>query len=324
MPAIEYTGPDFAYNLDNECDAIKGHQDHRGIPRKRNDNLLLASWNLCNLGDENQKRRLDDLKIMAEVMSPFDIIAVQEIKDNYQPFKDVVGLMGFDFDYIVTDRAGNDERLGFIFDKTRIDRLQLVGELVILKNERRSVTVTYDDQPTEAKFTGFNRNPYISAFKSGHFIFTCVNVHILFGSGKSGYLRRIAEVYNLATWAHKRVTARTEYTFDHDIILIGDFNIPKANTSDRVGRQLLTYGMQLTGYGSQTGTNLAGTDHYDQIAFHPDHTNNKFSGNSGVFDFDKVIFADIWNSSQAHFIGFTKFHISDHRLLWSEWHNYIT
>jgi len=177
--------------------------------------------------------------------------------------------------------------------------------------------VEYGGEETEAVFTGFNRNPYISAFRCGEFSFTLANVHILFGSGKSGYLRRVAEVYNLASWAHRRVTTRADRTFDHDIILIGDFNIPKANTTDRVGRQLLSYGMQLTHYGTQTGTNLAGTEHYDQIAFHPEHTKDKFTGRSGVFDFDKTLFGDVWHTHRDHFTGFMKCHISDHRLIWT-------
>lgn len=321
MPAIQYNGPDFDYDLDDEVQAIRRHQLHRGIPERTASNLLLASWNMCNLGDENQTRHTSDLVLMAEILRPFDLIAIQEIKDNFRPFRDIVHLLGPEYDYLITDRAGNDERLGFIYDTRRVVRLQLAAELVILKGERHAVTVEYAGEDTKARFTGFNRNPYVAAFRSGQFSFTLANVHILFGSGKSGYLRRIAEVYNLALWAHTRVTTRAELTFDHDIILIGDFNIPKANTSDRVGRQLLEYGMHLTHYGSQTGSNLEGTDHYDQIAFHPDRTGEKFAGRSGVFDFDKALFSNIWQHHSEHFIGFTKFHISDHRMIWSEWKN---
>ena len=321
MPAIKYDGPDFDYDLHEETQAIRHHQLHRGIPEKTAGNFLLASWNLCNLGDEKQPRRTSDLVLMAEIMRPFDLIAVQEIKDDFRQFREIVHLLGSNYDYLITDRAGNDERLGFIFDTSRLSRLQLAGELVILKNERQAVSVEYGGEPTEARFTGFNRNPYIAAFRTGQFSFTLANVHILFGSGKSGYLRRIAEVYNLGYWAHTRVTSRAEKTFDHDIILIGDFNIPKANVRDRVGRQLLAFGMNLTHHASQTGSNLAGTDHYDQIAFHPEHTRDKYTGRGGVFDFDKVLFRDIWTNHREHFTEFTKYHMSDHRLIWSEWNN---
>ncbi|MCD4651679.1 MAG: endonuclease/exonuclease/phosphatase family protein, partial [Candidatus Cloacimonetes bacterium] len=301
MPAIKYDGPDFDYNLNDELQAIRRLQLHRGIPERTASNLLLASWNLCNLGDEFQTRLPSDLILMAEILRPFDLIAVQEIKDNFRPLRDIVHLLGAEYDYLITDRAGNDERLGFIYDTRRVERLQLAAELVILKKERKTVEVIYNNKKEKAKFTGFNRNPYIAAFRSGQFSFTLANVHILFGSGKRGYLRRIAEVFNLARWAHNRVTEKAERTFDHDIILIGDFNIPKATTTDRVGKQLIKYGMQLTNHGSQTGSNLAGTEHYDQIAFHPDRTSEKFAGRSGVFDFDKCLFSDIYQQHPEHF-----------------------
>jgi endonuclease/exonuclease/phosphatase family metal-dependent hydrolase len=321
MPAIEYNGPDYEYDIDNELAAIRRHQLRRQIPQSKPDNLLIASWNLCNLGDEDQRRSTGDLALMAEIIKPFDLIAVQEIKDDFRQFREIIHLLGPDYDYMITDRAGNDERLGYVYNNTRVTRLQLAGELVILDRERKNITVTYNRRNTEAKFTGFNRNPYLVAFKSGQFEFTLVNVHILFGSGKQGYLRRVAEVYNLAYWAHKRVTTKADRTFDKDIILLGDFNIPKATTRDRVGKQLMEFGMNLTTYGSQVGTNLSGTEHYDQIAFHPDHTKNKFTGNAGVFDFDKALFSNIFRNHNEDFVGYTKYHISDHRLIWSEWGN---
>ena len=39
------------------------------------------------------------------------LIAVQEINDDYRKFVDIVKQMGRDFDFIMSDSAGNDERL---------------------------------------------------------------------------------------------------------------------------------------------------------------------------------------------------------------------
>ena len=322
MPPIEHPGFDYPYELDGELEAIRDHQEHRGIPAKGPSNCLIASWNLCNLGDEGQQRSDSDLAIMAEMLKPFDLIAVQEIKDDFRQFRTIVSLMGPGFDYMITDRAGNDERLGFVYDVNRVKRRQLVGELVILKHERQSVTIEYAGEPTEARLTGYSRNPYLAAFQTDDFLFTLANVHILFGSGKRDFLRRVAEVYNLAYWAHDRVTNNAPKTFDHDIILIGDFNIPKAATTDRVGRELIEFGMQLTSYGTATGSNLSEDKQYDQIAFHPAHTQNRYTGNGGVFDFDKAVFNYFWNNYEMDdFTQFVKYHISDHRLIWSEWNS---
>jgi len=322
MPAKEHPGFEFDYDIDVELQRIRAHQLHRGIPQKRHDNMLLASWNLCNLGDPAQIRRVNDLLIMAEILRPFDLIAVQEIKDDHNQFRGLVRLLGNEFDYMITDKAGNDERLGFIYNKSRVTRMQLAGELVLAQFERSSPKVRIKNKKYKMLFTGFNRNPYLAAFRSRQFVFTLANVHILFGSDTLGFRRRIGEVYALAKWAHERVTAKYDRTFDHDIILIGDFNIPQLKKTDPVGKQLIRYGMQSTNYGSFVGTNLSGRAQYDQIAFHPQHTQDKFTGMSGIFDFDKVIFRDIWDTYVLEsFTDYVAYHISDHRLIWSEWRN---
>lgn len=322
MPAKEHPGFEFDYDIDVELQRIRAHQLHRGIPQKRHDNMLLASWNLCNLGDPAQIRRVNDLLIMAEILRPFDLIAVQEIKDDHNQFRGLVRLLGNEFDYMITDKAGNDERLGFIYNKSRVTRMQLAGELVLAQFERSSPKVRIKNKKYKMLFTGFNRNPYLAAFRSRQFVFTLANVHILFGSDTLGFRRRIGEVYALAKWAHERVTAKYDRTFDHDIILIGDFNIPQLKKTDPVSKQLIRYGMQSTNYGSFVGTNLSGRDQYDQIAFHPQHTQDKFTGMSGIFDFDKVIFRDIWDTYVLEsFTDYVAYHISDHRLIWSEWRN---
>lgn len=322
MPAKEHPGFEFDYDIDTELLRIRAHQLHRGIPQQRPDNMLLASWNLCNLGDPAQLRNVNDLLIMAEILRPFDLIAIQEVKDDHNQFRGLVRLLGNEFDYMMTDKAGNDERLAFIYNTSRLTRMQLAGELVLSGFERSSPKVTIKNKKYKMKFTGFNRNPYLAAFRSHQFVFTLANVHILYGSGTRGFRRRIGEVFALAEWAHERVTEKYDRTFDHDIILVGDFNIPKLKKSDPVGKQLTRFGMQSTMYGSFVGTNLSGRDQFDQIAFHPQYTQNKFTGNSGVFDFDKAIFRDIWEMYVLEsFTDYVAYHISDHRLIWSEWRN---
>ena len=136
MPAIEHPGFEFDYDVQSEIRNLRAHHLRRGIPGKNPENVLIATWNLANLGDEDQERSVSDLMLMAEIMRPFDLIAVQEIKDDFRQFRELVTLIGPDYDYLITDRAGNDERLGFAFDTTRVERKQLAGELVILDRER--------------------------------------------------------------------------------------------------------------------------------------------------------------------------------------------
>lgn len=204
--------------------------------------------------------------------------------------------------------------------------MQLAGELVILPHERPGpIKVKVGKQKKEAKFVGFNGNPYLCAFRRGRFIFTLANVHIYYGSatGKK-FHRGVAEVYALARWSHQRVTAKAARTFDHDILLLGDFNVPRLQAADPVAKQLRRFGRQSTSRSSFQGTNLSGRNQYDQMAFHPGHTKNKFTGRSGVFDFDKFVLPAVWQEYVASsFHDFVRYHISDHRVLWSEWNNTI-
>jgi len=323
MPAIEHPGFEFDYDVELEASCIRAHQLHRNIPERKPNNLLIASWNFANLGDSGQQRSLSDLMLMAEILRPFDLIAVQEIKDDFRQFRELLHLLGPDFDYLITDRAGNDERLGFVYHVHRVQRMQMTAELVILPHERPSLKIKQGSKIYSVKFSGFSRNPYLCAFRSGQFVFTLANVHIYYGASSGPkYRRRASEVFALAKWAHDRVTSKASRTFDHDIILIGDFNIPKLSAKDTIAQQLKKYGMQPTNHSSYEGTNLDGRHQYDQITFHPGHTQNKFTGNGGVFDFDKVLFPDIWERyPKEDFSQFVRFHISDHRLLWTEWNN---
>ena len=54
--------------------------------------------------------------------------------------------------------------------------------------------------------------------------------------------------------------------------------------------------------------------------FFPSNT-SEYTGNTGVFDFDGIIFKDLWddpNKTKGQFRSFVKYFISDHRPLWVE------
>jgi hypothetical protein len=50
-------------------------------------------------------------------MSRFDLIAVQEIKADYTSFQRIVEYMDGDYDFIISDAGGNNERLGYVYYK---------------------------------------------------------------------------------------------------------------------------------------------------------------------------------------------------------------
>jgi hypothetical protein len=113
---------------------------------------------------------------------------------------------------------------------------------------------------------------------------------------------------------------------DLDIILIGDMNVPKMAANDQVFRRLIEFGMVPAKHSTQMGTNLAGVNHFDQITFLPSETAQSSLLQDGVFDYDKVVFADLWAQTQgpnptrtvADFRAYCRYYVSDHRLLWCQ------
>jgi hypothetical protein len=59
--------------------------------------------------------------------------------------------------------------------------------------------------------------------------------------------------------------------------------------------------------------------HDSQVALFPGETQNEFTGNLGVFDFDGALFRTLWNTQpEDEFFDYVRYYISDHRPLWAE------
>src|SRR6188508_917791 len=86
-----------------------------GLPEKRVDgNLLLATWNLREFGGIKYGGRDDEpLYYIAEILSRFDIIAVQEIRDDLADLQRVMQILGGWWKVLFTDvtagQRGNRE-----------------------------------------------------------------------------------------------------------------------------------------------------------------------------------------------------------------------
>jgi len=119
----------------------------RNIKDKRDEgSFLLASWNLRDF-DSNKfghGKRLDESYLyIAEIISAFDLIALQEINRDLSALEKLMKILGRrDWDYIVTDttegRGGNQERIAFVYNRHRISFAKMAGEVVLPgKNDRQ-------------------------------------------------------------------------------------------------------------------------------------------------------------------------------------------
>src|SRR5215213_4570288 len=116
------------------------------IPAKHLDrNLLIGTWNIrafgdladtwTGEGDGKVKRDLRALAHITELVSRFDVVAIQEVKDNLRSLRHMMKALGPEWGFILTDAtrgsAGNDERLAFVFDTRRVKPSGLACELVL-------------------------------------------------------------------------------------------------------------------------------------------------------------------------------------------------
>src|SRR5215207_3735284 len=304
--------PVFAYVLAEERQALLQTKTLRNVPPKAANKLLAATWNLTNFGVQN--RTDDDLALMAEVISWFDLIAIQEIADTLIHLRVLMQHLPASYRVILSDTGGNDERAGFLYDNDKIMRLELAAEVGVSPSDLRNIRM----RGVSGAFAGFDRNPYVVAFRAGALDFTAVCAHLFYGS--DAYYdedRRALEAYAMARWADQR--NHSSGAFSKNILVMGDLNLPKRDESSSVYRALKAQRLILPEHSTSMGSSLRDDKHYDQVAFHAGGMQAFFTGNSGVLDFDhEPFFAAAWNIDPNYFNTTVKYHMADHRPLWTE------
>jgi len=324
------------------------------VPARELDrNLLIASWNIRGLGgftpkwetgpDDSPKRNLADLHYIAEILSRFDIVAVQETKDNLQALRTIMSLLGSDWGLLMSDVThgdkGNLERLGYVFDLRRVRPTGLVGELVLSPEDLRRLRETRKTHPfrsddltgktkkqqdailLEREFGGqLDRTPYVASFTSAGRPFMLASVHIVWGEG--GDLERRAEetgeLARLLETTIKGPKGEQPDEFRANLLALGDFNA-ESETDPIVGaltaRQMVTADV-LAGKRRTTADTAGpgGKIAYDQFAWFPSST-----GMPGALRLP-VVTGDTfeWDKHILDGAPSKEFRISDHLPIWLE------
>ena len=324
MRALARPKPEHNYDPQTEINNLIQHRDavpadikqNRNIPAPgQSGTLLLASWNIANLGVH--KRRPADLKVIAEILSWFEIVAIQEIADNLNDFMGLIEILPDHFAWIFNDRAGNDERSAYLYDTRRVKLSPKIGEVVIVDSDRRYIRLP----GIERKFQGFNRNPYLAGFEIEDTEVLLTNCHLIYGSQssaaerKASIERRQLEAYAIARWCDLR--RKDKHRWTTNILALGDFNLPRAETDDAIYAALTKRGLSLPPHTTRIPTNVSNTADYDQIAVTPGLKSKVKK--VGVFDFDRAIFSNIFNATTpGYWRSCAKYYISDHRPLWMQ------
>jgi endonuclease/exonuclease/phosphatase family metal-dependent hydrolase len=201
-----------------------------GVPARTLDrNLLIATWNIRAFGDltekwesadgDSPKRDLHSLLCIAEIISRFDVIAIQEARDNLKALRHLIRVLGPNWGLSLTDvtegAPGNGERMAFLFDTRRVQLSGLACEIVVPQEQLERIE-------TGALQKQFARTPYAVSFRSGEETFVLITLHILYGESEE---ERLPELKAIAEWLAE--WARDVNSWDHNLIVLGDFNIDR-------------------------------------------------------------------------------------------------
>ena len=253
--------------------------------QKVHDTLILGTWNIRNFDDNrfgHGPRLMESFYYIAEIISAFDILAVQEIGRSLKPMRKVMDLLGDSYDMIMTDvtegPSGNVERLGFIYNKKKVSFQDVAGEIVLpFRNQISDVT----------RERQFARTPFSCNFQAGWFKFVFSTVHIYYGkqSPRSPeYQRRVKEIEAVASFLKKRSLMESS-----SYILVGDFNIDLPG--DQAFNALEKQGFKM--FQNNIGSNAKQNRFYDQISWEPDNTRlkqAKSDRNQGVLNVFEAVF----------------------------------
>ena len=321
MPKITDTPPP---EIASELADLRSELDDE-IPAKVLDrNLLIATWNIRAFGDlttewksdpgDNPKRDLHALRCIAEIVSRFDVIALQEVRSNIKALRHMLKALGPNWGLILTDVTkgswGNGERMAFLFDRRKVRLSGLASELVVPQKQLDKIS-------QDALEEQFVRTPYAVSFQASGKTFILVTLHVIYGEKAQD---RIPELKAIAEWLAQ--WAKNINTWHHNLIALGDFNIDRKG--DELYDAFTSTGLYIPGDLHKVRRSIFSDPDkpdthkfYDQIAWFigdnsvPALTLKYLRG--GAFDFVGVALKSL-NLTKTQL----SWRISDHYPLWAE------
>jgi endonuclease/exonuclease/phosphatase family metal-dependent hydrolase len=285
--------------------------------RKRDSALLLATWNIRDF-DSNKfgfgPRLPETFYYIAEIISCFDLVALQEVNRDLSALETVMRILGREWDYIVTDATegagGNEERMAFVFNREKVWFRKVAGEVVLPDGQLIISRKKLEDEegagPSEsaenAARTGFKevrqqfaRTPFLVAFQAGWFKFSLCTVHIYYGKDSGEQLqRRINEIAALVKFFAKRQDRESKEEeknnrLPENYILLGDFNV--VSPEHETMKALTGQGFEIPKAIDGAKVRKDGDHFYDQIAVRVKDKRFRVAA-GGMLDLFETVFCD--------------------------------
>lgn len=281
--------------------------------RKCDSSLLLATWNIRDF-DSNKfgfgPRRMESFYYIAEIISAFDLVAVQEVNEDMDALEKVMRILGREWTYIATDvtegPGGNGERMVFVYNTEKVFFRRVAGEIVLPQGQlivaEKNVKAPAGMESGAAPVTKveqhlqFARSPFLVAFQSGWFQFSLCTAHLYYGAASGPALdQRIREIAALVKFFADRQDKATERAAEkqrgavENYIILGDFNVvsPEHKTMQALKSRGFVVPAEIDG----KKVRKLGQHFYDQIAVRMKDDRFKVLG-GGMVDLYEDVFTD--------------------------------
>jgi uncharacterized caspase-like protein/endonuclease/exonuclease/phosphatase family metal-dependent hydrolase len=293
----------------------------KAIPNKTADKtLLLATWNIREFGGtKSGGREKEPLCYIAEIISRFDIVAVQEVRDNLNVLNQLIGILGVRWKYLASDiilgAQGNNERHVYIYDTQKISFGGIAGELGGSVVSKSGYGVLKSD------FAFEKSRPYIAGFQAGIFNFFLCDQCIFPGDAKGDDPQRIQESSTIVRLLSHRLKSIDSWACN--AILLGNLNI--FSTEDERFKAIGKEEFKIPAIYKGVYANVNPDASFDQISLIArDGKAQVEIVNAGGFPFFDHVYRDLDrkiyqpNTTDNSYRQWRTFKISDHLPLWVE------
>jgi len=254
------------------------------------DTIKLASWNIRIFSNS---RTDEELRAICKIAQQFDFIAISELRD-VDVLQRMVAMLKSEFNrsysYDVSPYVGSTD----------------VNDIVKEDRSRELYAFVYDNTIISQVKAGslfqdstFFRYPYYASFRAGHFDFTAIIIHVIWGSTvaqRRKEINRLAYVYQ---------TIQDADAQENDVILLGDFN--RAPDDDLAWGPIKSISSMLHLFDPPSKSMIWDTELYDNLWFQSIYT-KEFTLDRGIVHFDE---SDFGNNDDAASAA-----VSDHRPVW--------
>ena len=263
-------------------------QLNRDIPPKTlGKNLLVATWNIRKLGGSDFGGRLPEaVAYIATIIARFDVVAIQEIYGDLKILDDIKAFLGEHWDYFFSDTSiglgGEDYRLGFFFDKRKVQQGGMISDLLLPSLRTRDEQGRFSWKPAVQLL----RPPFNMGFKIADKRLILCNMHLVYGSRQRAKERLVELEAILNFWKWR---TSLKHVWSKNIILLGNYQTESMEDLElqKVQESVFELSPNLA-----VPSNVAKSRYYNHIAFHLENRDIQLTQNGGAFDFFESVFRE--------------------------------